>query len=112
MSYLLDSHSPKLVLSFGAFAFEFAKRSRDEAPHRAYRHWSTKRLGDEFRRRIEEFNPHEVNLVPLLQVSIAGRHLLRSHSLFTQTEDGNYFDYVGRRIADCLGTNCAEFPIG
>lgn len=108
---LLELHAPKLVLSFGAFAFEFVRRACGESPRRAFRHWSTERLGEQFRGRMDAFAPLEVNLVPLLHASIARGHFLRSHENFTQMEDGNYFDYVAQRIADCLRGNRKAFPI-
>ena len=111
MARLLASHAPKLVFTFGAFAFEFARRSRDEVPNRAFGNWNTIRLGQEFRRRIRAFSPDEIHVVPLLHVSIARRHFLTSHRNFTQIEDGNYFDYVAREIADCLSRHQTKFPI-
>ena len=111
LARLLDSHAPKLVFSFGAFAFEFARRGRNESPHYAFRDWSTKRLGQEFRQRIQVFTPRGINLIPLLHVSIARSHFLRSHKKFTQMEDGNYFDYVGEQLANCLSRSQTEFPI-
>lgn len=111
LARLLDSHAPKLVFSFGAFAFEFARRGHNESPHHAFRDWSTKRLGQEFRQRIQVFTPRNINLIPLLHVSIARGHFLRSHKKFTQMKDGNYFDYVGKQIANCLSRNQTEFPI-
>ena len=103
LARLLKSHSPKLVFSLGAFAFEFARRSRDDTPHRPFNHWSTARLGQEFRRRLRAFSQGDIALIPLLHVSIARRHFLKSHKAFTQMEDGNYFDYVAQEIASCLG---------
>ena len=109
LSSLFDSHAPKLVFSFGAFAFEFSRRGCGESQRRAFRHWTTEELGREFRLRMRKFAPQNVNLVPLLHVSIARGQFLRSHKDFTQMEDGNYFDYVGQRVADCLLGNRAEF---
>ena len=111
MARLFDSHAPKLVFSFGAFAFEFARRGHNESPHHAFRDWSTERLGQEFRQRIQVFTPRDINLIPLLHVSIARGHFLSGHKNFTQMEDGNYFDYVGQQIADCLSRNQTGFPI-
>ena len=111
MARLLESYSPKLVFSFGAFAFEFARRCRDDAPHRPFKHWSTARLGQEFRRRLRTFSQGDTALVPLLHVSIARRHFLKSHKVFTEKEDGNYFDYVAQEIANCLIRHRNEFPI-
>ena len=110
LARLLDSHSPKLVLTFGSFAFEFARRSQEETP-RPFRYWSTVRLGQEFRRRIVAFAQPDITLIPLLHVSIARRYFLKSHKAFTEMEDGNYFDYVAREIAGCLSRHRNEFPI-
>ena len=111
MAHLLASHAPKLVFSFGAFAFEFVRRSRDEAPRHAFRFWSTAKLGCEFRRRIPAFTQHNTNLIPLLHASIARGNFLTSHRDFTQMEDGNYFDYVAREIANLLSNHQSSFPI-
>ena len=111
MSRLFECHAPKLVFSFGAFAFEFVRRSRDETPHHVSRHWTTRRLGEQFGCRIREFTPRKVNVIPLLHASIARGRFLESHRYFTQAKDGNYFEYVAEHIADCLCRNHTEFPI-
>lgn len=107
---LLGSCSPRMVFTFGSFAFEFARRSREETP-RPYRHWTTVQLGQEFRRRIAAFTKPGICVIPLLHVSIARRHFLKSHKAFTEMEDGNYFDYAAREIAGCLSRHRSEFPI-
>ena len=109
MAGLLKHHTPMLVLSFGSFAFEFARRSLDERPHCAPNYWTTIRLGNEFRQRIQAFRPYDVNLLPLLHASIARGHFLKSHNYFTDIEGGNYFDYVARKIAGCLCNYESEF---
>lgn len=111
LSDLIEKYSPKLMFSFGSFAFEFTRRSLHEYDKHPFRHWSTKRLGDEFRRRVVDgFTPHKVNLVPLLHVSIARRHFLRSHEIFTQKGDANYFEFVGYQLAKRISENMTEFP--
>lgn len=102
---LLNKHKPPVVFTFGAFVFEFVRRSRREGPKRAYSYWSTKRLGDEFRRRVECFCPGRINVIPLLHVSIARRHFLKSHHYFTCDKKGNYFDHVADKVSALL-TNC------
>ena len=99
---LLDECNPTLAFTFGAFAFEFARRSRRWGPGRSIRYWSTTRLGAEFNRSVTEFDPEEVNVVPLLHVSIARGHFLKSHENFTGESSGNYFDYVAREIGELL----------
>ena len=99
---LLDEYKPTLAFTFGAFAFEFARRSREREPNRSIRYWSTKRLGAEFKKRVTEFDPRKVNVVPLLHVSIARGHFLKSHENFTGKSAGNYFDYVALEIGKLL----------
>ena len=111
LACLLASHAPRLVFSFGAFALEFTRRSRDEAPNRAFGYWTTTQSGREFRKRIRAFTADRINLVPLLHVSVARRHFLTSHANFTQSEEGNYFEHVAAEIGDCLSRNWTEFPL-
>ena len=99
---LLRSYEPTLVFTFGAFAFEFSRRSLEKEPRRNLRYWTTTRLGEEFRRTVEAFNPREVNVFPLLHVSIARGHFLKSHENFTGKSNGNYFDSVARDIGNLL----------
>ena len=99
---LLGTFAPTLVFTFGAFAFEFARRSLDEKPSRNIRYWTTTRLGAEFRRTVEEFNPQVSNIFPLLHASIARGRFLESHEYFTGDPEGNYFDYVGKKIGTLL----------
>ena len=99
---LLGTHAPTLVFTFGAFAFEFARRSLEREPRRSLSYWTTLSLGEEFRQMVEKFDPGAVNVFPLLHVSIARRHFLKSHENFTKDSNGNYFDFVGREIGDLL----------
>ena len=99
---LLDNYEPTLAFTFGAFAFEFTRRSKRWGPSRSTRYWTTKRLGAEFKKRVTEFDPEEVNVFPLLHVSIARGHFLKSHENFTGESAGNYFDYVAREIGKLL----------
>ena len=99
---LLGTHAPTLVFTFGAFAFEFSRRSLEREPRRTLRYWTTTRLGEEFRRAVEAFNPREVNVFPLLHVSIARGHFLKSHENFTGESNGNYFNSVARDIGNLL----------
>ena len=99
---LLGDHTPPLTFTFGAFAFEFARRSLAREPRKSTRYWTTTRLGVEFRQSVEQFNPREVNILPLLHVSIARRHFLKSHENFTGESNGNYFDSVAKEIGSLL----------
>ncbi|MDE2843243.1 MAG: hypothetical protein OXN21_07670, partial [Chloroflexota bacterium] len=96
------TYTPTLVFTFGAFAFEFARRSLEREPGRSFGYWTTARLGEEFRQAVEEFNPRALNVFPLLHVTIARGHFLKSHENFTREPDGNYFDFVAREIGTLL----------
>ena len=108
---LVNRHAPVLVMTFGAFAFEFGRRSLEESPPRAFRHWTTTRLGQEFRQRTGKFRPDCANLFPLLHASIARGYLLKSHHNFTDSSRGNYFDHVAQEIARCLCNNASAFSL-
>ena len=63
---LLRTHAPAFLFTFGAFAFEFARRSLEREPGRRFSYWTTLNLGAEFRQKVEEFDPGAVNVFPLL----------------------------------------------
>jgi hypothetical protein len=98
---ILFEHCPRMLFSFGAFSFEFARRALQE-PSQNYSHWGTKRLGQEFRWRIAAFDMGTVNLLPLLHVSIARGRFIKGHEYFCEQEGANYFEFVGKEIADRL----------
>jgi hypothetical protein len=98
---LLSEHKPVLVLCFGEFAFEFARRARQEEGQAEFRSWSVKQLAEEFSNRICNFQVEEVNVLPLLHASIARGKFLHCHKEFSGGQ-GNYFDYVGGKIANVL----------
>jgi len=99
---ILVEHRPKVLLSFGAFSFEFARRSLDQEPVRRYSYWGARQLGQEFRQRIAKFDLGAINLLPLLHVSIARGRFIQAHEYFCQQEGANYFEYVGKQIAEKL----------
>jgi hypothetical protein len=102
---LLSQHKPVLVLCFGQFAFEFARRAQQEAGQEEgqaeFRSWSVKQLADEFGTRVSKFQVEEINVLPLLHASIARGKFLHCHEEFSG-DQGNYFDYVGGKIANAL----------
>jgi hypothetical protein len=99
---LVQGHQPKIIFSFGAFSFEFARRALGEEPRRSHTYWGARRLGNEFRQRVDQFDLNVTNLFPLLHVSIARGRYIQSHNYFSAQEDGNYFEFVGNRIASKL----------
>ncbi len=98
----LQKYKPRAVLTFGAFAFELLRRAEKEEPPRPFGNWGTRELGAAFRERLRLYNPLQVNVVPLLHVSIARGRFLHSHRYFVGGEgssEPNYFDYVGNKLA-------------
>lgn len=97
---LAKTHKPKMIFSFGAFAFEFVRRSVDKQERRKYGYWGARRLGNEFCQRIGNFDPSKTNIIPLLHRSIASGKFIESHDYFCGEEGANYFEIVGVKIAD------------
>ena len=56
----LTSCTPKVVFAFGAFAFEFTRRSLEKNQERKFNDWTTKKLGQEFRQRVKNFGVYPV----------------------------------------------------
>ncbi len=99
----LAHFKPKAVLTFGAFAFEFLRRARNEEPIYPYSHWGTAQLGTEFRKRINSYNAFDINVLPLLHISISRGKFLESHRYFVGEEGEkpvNYFEFVGNKLAE------------
>lgn len=100
-SRLLNEHKPVLLLCFGQFAFEFARRAQQQEEQPDFGNWPVKELAKEFSNRICKFQVESVNVLPLLHASIARRSFLYCHEEFSGGQ-GNYFDYVGGKIASVL----------
>ena len=99
---LLAQHSPPILLCFGAFAFEFARRTLEENPERPHIHWGARNLGGEFRRRMQDFDVRKTNAFPLLHASIARGKFIQSHDYFCGSAGANYFVHVGDYLAGTL----------
>jgi hypothetical protein len=93
---LIHQYKPKLLLSFGAFAYEFGRRCLGEQPNHPFKYWGANRLGQEFRNRIVIDDP--INLIPLLHASISGGRFIESHEYFCGKEGENYFEYVAEAL--------------
>lgn len=99
---LFDNHQPLFVCCFGEFAFEFALRALQD-PAKRPQDWTVRDVRDlarEFEARISTVRLDAVNVLPLLHAIVA-RKFRRCHERFSGSE-GNYFDYVGRKIAEVL----------
>jgi hypothetical protein len=107
----VDANSPKIIFSFGSFAFEFARRSLDQKSLNRYDHWGSEKLGDEFSSSIEQFDIRKTNVIPLLHVSIARGKFIKNHEYFTGKKGGNYFVHVGQKISEMLLKHQKELKI-
>ncbi|EGW39543.1 MULTISPECIES: hypothetical protein [unclassified Desulfosporosinus] len=94
-------HKPKLLISFGAFPFEFLRRVYEIKPEKGPKYWGTSNLGDEFGRSIENFDINKTNRIPLLRRVISSGKFIEDHNYYGQ----NYFHYVGTKIAEKIIEN-------
>jgi hypothetical protein len=107
---LVRHHRPRIVVSFGYFAFAFALRASGEG----YGELSASRsqsglLGCEFRKRVNNFDLGRTNVLPLLHRSIAGGRFLSGHDEFNGNKGANYFEEAGKAIAGILSQHHGGF---
>jgi len=93
-------HEPKILISFGAFPFEFVRRAFAIKPEKGPKSWGTTNLGDEFVKSIENFNINKTNIIPLLRRVVASDKFIEEPR-FSE----NYFQYVGTKIAERIIEN-------
>lgn len=105
---IVNEHQPRIVLTFGSFAFEFGRRSFEEGTFQNYRHWTSKRLGTEFDARTNKSAKRQPTLVPLLHRSIAGGSFEKSHEYFCGHKGANYFSFTASRLADIITHSFSE----
>ena len=99
LSVLIHKYKPAFIFCFGAFSYEFYRRSMGQTPVHHEKYWTTKRLGDMFRSQISNFNVHQSNVFSLLHLSIARGKFIVSHDHYCGLKDANYFQYTGSEIA-------------
>ena len=104
-------HKPRLLISFGAFPFEFMRRVYEIKPEKAPKYWGTANLGEEFKKSIENFNINETNRLPLLRRVIAGDSSKEAQNCFGQKYNENYYSEVGTKIAEKIIANKDSFNI-
>lgn len=104
---LVNEHQPKILISFGAFPFEFVRRVYEIRPEKGPKAWGTSNLGDEFGRAMKSFDINRTNRIPLLRrVVDSGKFIEEDPDLHKEDEDhyfeevDNYFHFVGSKIAE------------
>ncbi|MDR3587117.1 MAG: hypothetical protein P4L59_17660 [Desulfosporosinus sp.] len=109
---IVQEHQPKLLISFGAFPFEFVRRVYEIKPEKGPKAWGTSNLGDEFGRAMDTFDIGTTNRIPLLRRMIDSNKFMEDDNRFRRDgEDDNfedvdnYFHFVGTKIAEKLIEN-------
>ena len=97
---MVNEHKPKILISFGAFPFEFARRVYEVKPEKGPKAWSLSILRDEFEKSMENFDINQTNRIPLLRRVIATDKFIETHNFLSQTDRETYFQHVGSKIAE------------
>ncbi|WP_407314820.1 hypothetical protein [Desulfosporosinus sp. SB140] len=97
---IVTEHKPKMIISFGAFPFEFLRRAYQVKPEKGPKFWSTSNLGNEFGKAIENFDIAKTNRIPLLRRVIETAKFTVDPNYSGRQDGETYFHYVGTKIAD------------
>lgn len=102
---IVSKHKPKMLISFGAFPFEFARRVYEVKPEKGPKAWSSAILKDEFEKAMENFDINQTNRIPLLRRVIPTDKFMENRSLLSRTDRETYFQHVGTKIAEKIIEN-------
>ena len=102
---IIIEHKPKMVLSFGAFAFEFLRRVNQMQPEKGPKYWSASNLRDEFDRSVEKFDINQTNSIPLLRRVIESDKFIETQNYFSPNDSEKYFHHVGTKLAEKIIEN-------
>jgi hypothetical protein len=105
LSSSLTECRPAFLFSFGAFAYEFARRGLGELPEHPHGYWGARNMGEQFLYRAAHFDPNKINVFPLLHATIARGRFLESHRDFCDQPGANYFEYVGSHLVEIMLIN-------
>ncbi|WP_407308228.1 hypothetical protein [Desulfosporosinus sp. SB140] len=89
-------YKPKIIISFGAFPYEFLRRVFKVKPEKGPVYWGNAILGDMFGKAIQNFDINKTNRLPLLHRINSGEKFFENQNF----ESENYFQYVGTKIAE------------
>lgn len=99
---IVFEHNPKIIISFGAFPFEFVRRVFEIKPEKGPKSWGNSNLEDEFRQSIENFDINNTNRIPLLRRMASSRKYKEQQY---QNYYENYIHFVGTKIAEKIIEN-------
>ena len=108
---LVIKYHPKVLISFGAFTFEFTRRVYDIKPEKGPIYWENAILGEEFLRAIQEFDITKTNRIPLLRRLVSETKFIEGSNFNQNCDCQNYYKYVGAKIADKIIENKDSFNI-
>jgi hypothetical protein len=83
-------YKPKILITFGAFPYEFVRRAVRIKPEKGPKYWSNSNLISEFEQAIKNFDINNTNRIPLL------RQMNSSNGI----EMSQYLHYVGNNLAE------------
>lgn len=102
---IVFEYKPKLLISFGAFPFEFLRRVFEIKPEKGPKYWGNSKLTDEFERSMESFDINKINRIPLLRRVIASDNYIEAQNCFGRKNGENYYSNAGTKIAEKIIEN-------
>lgn len=102
---IILEHNPKMLISFGAFPYEFVRRVFEIKPEKGPKYWGASILKDEFERSLKNFDVIQTNMIPLLRRVIASDKFIESNDYFSVNDRQQYFQDVGTKIAERIIQN-------
>jgi hypothetical protein len=100
-------YKPKIIITFGAFPYEFLRRVFKVKPEKGPVYWGNAILGDEFGRSIQNFDINKINRIPLLHRVNASGKFIENQNYYGES----YFHYVGSKIAEKIIENKDDLKI-
>lgn len=98
-------YKPKMLISFGAFPFEFVRRVYEIKPEKGPKAWGTSILRDEFERSMVNFDINNTNRIPLLRRVVTSDNQRDNLNFASLPEKETYFHHVGTKIAEKIIEN-------
>ncbi|TGE35070.1 hypothetical protein E4K67_27115 [Desulfosporosinus fructosivorans] len=109
---IILEYNPKMLISFGAFPYEFVRRVFESKPEKGPKYWGASILKDEFERSLKKFDVIQTNMIPLLRRVITSDKLIKSDDSFSGSDrQQQYFQDVGTKIAEKVIQNRASLDI-
>jgi len=102
---LIAEYKPKIIITFGAFPYEFIRRVYDIQPSKGRKYWCTSKLRESFEDSIENFDMNQTNRIPLLRRVAESDKFIEGHNNFSDEDIEVYFCYVGAKIAEKIIEN-------